>query len=98
MYKPVHFTVGGSNERRLVGPSQNTLAHLARVTADCDYPGSERWPVSRFKVWLADQGVTSPNVTVWERTLPNGRVIGAVKVPAGYHLVRIVEEHTRLVA
>ena len=85
MDKPVHFTV----DHQLVGPTQNTLAHLARVTAGCDGPGSARWPVARFKTWLAEHGVAEPSFTVWGRTLPNGRVVGTVLVPPGYALAKV---------
>lgn len=67
----VQFVVDG----KPVGRSQNRLSSISRVTATADTP---RWPAPEFRSWLSEQGVTDPNHTEWEVTLPNGRKIAAV--------------------
>lgn len=67
----VQFVIDG----KPVGATQNRLSSISRVTASGDDP---RWPAPQFRAWLAEQGVTNPNHTTWEVTLPNGRKIAAV--------------------
>lgn len=51
-------------------------------TKGCTSPDSPRMSVTELRAWLAAEGVTEPDTTTWERTLPNGITIG-VTVPKG---------------